>query len=157
MDKYIEKRCPKALEDEKKRVSDYMYITPRTLLGIVRLSQAMARLGFRDSVCKEDVDEALRLMDKCRSSIIDDSAKDGGSFPNTVEFRKMDATSAIFNQIKRLFGKAKAYKLKLNVIVDEIKGLGYTQENIEKCINEYASIDVLNHDKETSEISYTGK
>ena len=41
----------------------YMYITPRTLLGIIRLSQALAKINFRDQVVQGDVDESLRLMD----------------------------------------------------------------------------------------------
>ena len=40
-----------------------MYVTPRTLLGIIRLSQAMAKLNFRDEVTMNDVDESLKLMD----------------------------------------------------------------------------------------------
>jgi DNA replication licensing factor MCM7 len=40
-----------------------MYVTPRTLLAIIRLSQAMAKLQFRDAVKQADVDEALKLMD----------------------------------------------------------------------------------------------
>ena len=41
----------------------YMYVTPRTLLGIIRLSQAMAKLNFRNVVTMNDVDESLKLMD----------------------------------------------------------------------------------------------
>jgi DNA replication licensing factor MCM7 len=40
-----------------------MYVTPRTLLAIIRLSQAMAKLCFRDVVNQGDVDEAIKLMD----------------------------------------------------------------------------------------------
>lgn len=40
-----------------------MYITPRTLLGIIRISQALARLHFREVIEQPDVDQALRLMD----------------------------------------------------------------------------------------------
>ena len=40
-----------------------MYVTPRTLLGIIRLSQAYAKLNFRDEVSMNDVDESLKLMD----------------------------------------------------------------------------------------------
>ena len=40
-----------------------MYITPRTLLGIIRLSQALAKLNFREEVTQTDIDESLRLMD----------------------------------------------------------------------------------------------
>ena len=40
-----------------------MYITPRTLLGIIRISQALARLHFREVIEQPDVDQALKLMD----------------------------------------------------------------------------------------------
>jgi len=40
-----------------------MYITPRTLLGIIRLSQSLAKLNFREEVTMNDVDESLKLMD----------------------------------------------------------------------------------------------
>ena len=40
-----------------------MYVRPRVLLGIIRLSQALAKLNFREEVEQSDVDESLRLMD----------------------------------------------------------------------------------------------
>ena len=40
-----------------------MYVTPRTLLGIIRLSQALARLNFRNTITMSDVDESIHLMD----------------------------------------------------------------------------------------------
>ena len=58
--KYVEKR--KFQREGSDEVS-YMYITPRTLLGIIRISQSMAKLHFRDVVVQHDVDQALKLMD----------------------------------------------------------------------------------------------
>lgn len=58
--KYVEKR---KLQRDGIDEQSYMYVTPRTLLGIIRLSQAMAKLSFRDEVNQSDVDEALKLMD----------------------------------------------------------------------------------------------
>lgn len=58
--KYVEKR---KFQRDGSADSSYMYVTPRTLLGIIRLSQAMAKLNFRDKVVQGDIDEALRLMD----------------------------------------------------------------------------------------------
>ncbi|KAJ1956846.1 DNA replication licensing factor MCM7, partial [Linderina pennispora] len=43
--------------------------TPRTLLGIVRLAQARARVRGQDQVGIEDVDEALRLMDAAQVTL----------------------------------------------------------------------------------------
>ena len=45
--KYVEKR---KFQKEGSQESSYMYITPRTLLGIIRLAQAMAKLCFRNEV-----------------------------------------------------------------------------------------------------------
>lgn len=58
--KYVEKR--KFQREGTEEVS-YMYITPRTLLGIIRISQALAKFHFRHIVIKQDVDQALKLMD----------------------------------------------------------------------------------------------
>ena len=58
--RYVEKR---KMQRDGVDEQSYMYITPRTLLGIIRLSQALAKLSFRDEVKQYDVDEALKLMD----------------------------------------------------------------------------------------------
>lgn len=58
--KYVEKR---KFQRDGAADSSYMYVTPRTLLGLIRLAQAMAKLNFRTTVKQTDVDEAIRLMD----------------------------------------------------------------------------------------------
>lgn len=58
--KYVEKR---KYQRDGSDLQSYMYVTPRTLLAIVRLSQAMAKLQFRHEVNHHDVDEAIKLMD----------------------------------------------------------------------------------------------
>ena len=58
--KYVEKR---KLQREGLDEQSYMYVTPRTLLGIIRLSQSLAKLSFRQLVNQTDVDEAIKLMD----------------------------------------------------------------------------------------------
>jgi len=50
------------MQREGNEKESYMYVTPRTLLAIIRLSQAMAKLNFRNEVKQTDVDEALKLM-----------------------------------------------------------------------------------------------
>jgi DNA replication licensing factor MCM7 len=58
--RYVEKR--KFQKEGKEEVS-YTYITPRTLLAIIRIGQAMAKFNFRDYVTQPDVDSAIKLMD----------------------------------------------------------------------------------------------
>ncbi|KAL3138278.1 Mcm2-7 hexameric complex component [Trebouxia sp. C0010 RCD-2024] len=58
--------------DEVAQEVPHSYTTARTLLSILRLSQALARLRFADHVDQADVDEALRLMLMSKISLRDD-------------------------------------------------------------------------------------
>lgn len=71
IDKYIEKR--RANVESK---AGYAYTTPRTLLAIIRLSQAMARIRLSEDVDQNDVDESLRLMEMSQASVLE-SLEDG--------------------------------------------------------------------------------
>ena len=71
-----------------------MYITPRTLLGIIRMSQSMAKLYFREEVKQEDVDEAIKLMDYSIKTLNSDNSK--VKKPN----HKMDEMSRIINTVR---------------------------------------------------------
>lgn len=45
------------------------YVSARTLLAMLRLSQALARLRCSDEISRDDMIEARRLMEVSRSSI----------------------------------------------------------------------------------------
>jgi DNA replication licensing factor MCM7 len=81
--KYVEKR---KIQREGLDEQSYMYVTPRTLLAIIRLAQSMAKLHFRDTVKQFDVDEAIKLMDFSIKSLRNmkdegkDKKKKGGNY-----------------------------------------------------------------------------
>jgi len=58
-----------AREDEKNEKSKRSYTTPRSLLAILRLSQAHARCRFSTKVEKQDFDEAMRLTKCSKESV----------------------------------------------------------------------------------------
>ncbi|KIL84169.1 hypothetical protein FAVG1_12597 [Fusarium avenaceum] len=53
----------------EKKGKQFTHTTPRTLLGVVRLAQALARLRFSSEVTQDDVDEALRLVEASKESL----------------------------------------------------------------------------------------
>jgi DNA replication licensing factor MCM7 len=53
----------------------FTYTSARTLLAVLRLSQALARLRFADVVELPDVNEALRLMEESKASLYDDESR----------------------------------------------------------------------------------
>ncbi|KAL0134985.1 MCM2/3/5 family-domain-containing protein [Mucor lusitanicus] len=63
---------------DEDRQQQFTYASARTLLGIIRMAQALARIRLADTVTPADVDEALRLIDVSKSSLDDDSARRGG-------------------------------------------------------------------------------
>jgi len=66
VDAYVSMR-----EDEKRDEinSRKSYTTPRSLLGVVRISQAHARARFSDRVERQDFDEAMRILKASKESV----------------------------------------------------------------------------------------
>lgn len=125
--KYVEKR----LEQTDVTKSGYVYVTPRTLLGIIRLAQGLARLRFSETVDKDDVLEALRLMEASRASVnLEEAPK-----------QRTDPVSVIFKMIRE------ECKHSGNVAFEQIQkkvtSKGYSVEDLQECINTYADLNVL--------------
>jgi len=74
VDSYVRLRKMSKEDEQAKR--SHTYASPRTLLGVLRLAQALARLRFANSVEHGDIDEALRLMECSKESLHDDKEKE---------------------------------------------------------------------------------
>jgi len=74
VDSYV--RLRKISKDEEAQSKSHTYTSARTLLGVLRLAQALARLRFSDAVEHADVDEALRLMEVSKESLQEDADKE---------------------------------------------------------------------------------
>jgi DNA replication licensing factor MCM7 len=90
--KYVEKR---GKLDKDIAKTTYSYTTPRTLLAVIRLSQALAKLRFSNEVNKDDIEEAMTLMNESQRSIID-VQEETNVFKNNV---KNDPLSQIYSLI----------------------------------------------------------
>lgn len=98
VDSYV--RLRKISKDDELANKSHTYTSARTLLGVLRLSQALARLRWATMVAIEDVDEALRLMDASKESLYDEE--------DETERRRREgdssASSKIFRLIKGMAG-----------------------------------------------------
>lgn len=118
-------------------VKKFSHITPRTLLGILRMSQALARIRFDTIVTIEDVDEALRLIQVSKSSL---NQQD--------EIMREDETSSskIYQIIKNFAMNDQTGRLSKTVPLKDLKqrviAKGYTVEHFDNCINEYEYLNV---------------
>lgn len=108
-------------------------VTARTLLSLIRLSQASARLRFSERVLEEDVREAGRLLDCSKASLQDRPASD---------FRRVVSTSdaAIFSAIKD------AARGRSSIDLSEIRPVlmmrGIDETLLQRCLQTYTEVGV---------------
>ena len=95
VDNYVRLRQVQKIQEETNK--SHTYTSARTLLGVLRLAQALARIRRSDEVVEDDVNEALRLMAKSKESLLDDEDRDDAE-------RDMDQSpeSRIYRIIKEM-------------------------------------------------------
>ncbi|KAF7458044.1 putative DNA replication licensing factor MCM7 [Cryptosporidium felis] len=147
------------------------YTTPRTLLGVLRLSQALARLRFSNMVERADFEEATRLMIESKRSV----AKPGntGGYSNTgTKLKRHDFRDQIIDIIKdmhrRLAEKsseggdsedenslgAEMVKIPISDIETRISHRGLLKHQLELVLDEYIELGVLTKSKNGEFISF---
>ncbi|VDC06692.1 unnamed protein product [Peniophora sp. CBMAI 1063] len=164
VDAYV--RLRKQSKDDEAAGKAEGYTSVRTLLGVLRLSQALARLRFADTVLVHDVDEALRLMTVSKESLADEEEDEGRGADRSE-------TSKIYRVIRdlltkpaggrrpkrqRRMGRGPGRERDMDVdsdaedeeedtvsLVDvrqRVIGLGFTEAALMKTILEYEDMDV---------------
>ncbi|GKU87005.1 hypothetical protein SLEP1_g1467 [Rubroshorea leprosula] len=78
LEEYIATAYSSIRQEEAISNTSHSYTTVRRLLSILRISAALTRLRFSETVAQSDVDEALRLMQMSKLSLyVDDRQKSG--------------------------------------------------------------------------------
>ena len=147
--KYVEKR---KLEIEQKNKQGYQYITPRSLLAVIRLSQALAKLRMNDKVKQEDVDEALRLVEVSQISINKKENKEGLANFDGIG-KKTDAKSQIYNIVSDLCKNDRNKTVKIEVIRKKIRARNFTDKQLENMLQEYVNLSILYVDENHTEVT----
>jgi DNA replication licensing factor MCM7 len=134
---YVAMRKRQKVDESKKR--QFSHVTPRTLLGIVRLSQALARLRFSEEVVREDVDEALRLIEISKASLYNDGESGADNTPsskiyNLIRSMKESGAAAV--------GDGEEGEMSMRRIRERVLARGFTEDNLTMTIDEYAAMDV---------------
>lgn len=116
----------------------FSHTSPRTLLGVLRLSQALARLRFDNVVINADVDEALRLIEVSKASLNTDG-RNGGD--QTVSSRIYDLIRGMRESGAATVGRGRG-ELNLGRVRELVIAKGFTEANLQHTIDEYALLDV---------------
>jgi DNA replication licensing factor MCM7 len=134
---------------DEKNHKQFAHTSPRTLLGIVRLAQALARLRFSEEVVQDDVDEALRLIEASKESL----------YANQDGYRKdMSPSSRIYNMVRALAESGQCrpdnvdddddddetlgMELSMKKVETRVIAKGFTRDQWLAALDEYTSLDV---------------
>ncbi|RWS30719.1 DNA replication licensing factor mcm7-like isoform X1 [Leptotrombidium deliense] len=133
---YIEMR------EEARNNKDMTFTSPRTLLGILRLSSALAKLRLSDVVEKDDVDEAIRLIEMSKSSLKDES-----------DHRTKDISGKIYQLIREMMtedNRSVAY----SDVYDKCISRGFNDDQFKETIEEYESLNILTVNEKKTLITF---
>eukprot|EP01018_Ginkgo_biloba_P008737 Gb_35205 [translate_table: standard] len=131
-------------QEEAQSDAPHSYTTARTLLSILRISMALARLRFSDAVAQSDVDEALRLMQMSKFSLYADEKKKTG----------LDAISDIYSIIRDEASRMNTMDVRYAHALNWISRKAYTEAQLKECLEEYAALNVWQIDPNTFDIHF---
>ncbi|XP_073054142.1 DNA replication licensing factor MCM7-like [Primulina eburnea] len=132
LEEYIASAYSSIRQEEAKSSTPHSYTTVRTLLSILRISGALARLRFSDYVAQSDVDEALRLMQMSKFSLYSDERQRSG----------LDAISDIYSILRDEATRINEMNISYAHALNWISRKGYSEAQLKECLEEYAALNV---------------
>lgn len=130
---YVKLRQTQRKEEGSKR--QFTHTTPRTLLAVLRMSQALARLRFADLVEIGDVDEALRLIAVSKSSLYDEDSRDVDSTSSSKIYK-------IIRDMANGDGANFIGEWSIRVLRDRILSKGFTEDQLAECLSTYEELGI---------------
>ncbi|BGP30035.1 DNA replication licensing factor MCM7 [Rhodotorula toruloides] len=145
VNEYTSLRRRQKQEDEKNQF--FTYTSARTLLGVLRLAQACARLRFSPEVDVDDVKEALRLMEASKASLHEHEHRDAGE--------DRSSRTRIYHLVKSMLSDALMdidddaaaddfeETLRMADIRDRAFAAGFTQDELDDALAAYSELGVF--------------
>ncbi|XP_005104285.1 DNA replication licensing factor mcm7 isoform X2 [Aplysia californica] len=121
------------MRKEARNNKDMTFTSARTLLAILRLATALARLRLADTVEKEDVNEAMRLMEMSRDSL---------NNMHDAQTRSQNPTDQIYQMIREMAPATGAKSVKLSDVMEVVTSKGFKPDLVQVCIEEYEDLNV---------------
>ncbi|XP_063003591.1 DNA replication licensing factor MCM7 [Elgaria multicarinata webbii] len=124
---------------------DTTYTSARTLLGILRLATALARLRRVDMVDKEDVNEAMRLMEMSKDSLLADKGQPS---------RTQRPSELIFAAIRELVPAGGTRSVHLAEAEQRCVSKGFTPTQFQAALSEYEELNVWQVNQKKTRLTF---
>ncbi|CCD68490.1 DNA replication licensing factor MCM7 [Caenorhabditis elegans] len=118
--------------------SDPTFVSPRMILGIVRMATARAKLRLSTIVDESDVEEALRLMQFAKDSLRPEQ--------NKIE-KRMAPVDAAFAVLRELYHADNA-PIAISNAIQRCARKGISEVALKKCLDQYTANGLLVMDRQ---------
>jgi DNA replication licensing factor MCM7 len=143
VDAYVQMREEEKAGDIDSRKS---YTTPRSLLAILRISQAHARARFSNLVQRQDFEEATRLMKASKESVELSAAKDKDKNP-------LDVVYDVIGDLTRRSGDKDGW-VDLSSVVNMAGHKALGREQVVEAVDNWESLSVLVQNPEKTKVRF---
>ncbi|XP_054716412.1 DNA replication licensing factor mcm7-B-like [Uloborus diversus] len=133
------------IRKEARNSKDMTFTSARNLLGVLRLATALARLNLREAVVKQDVDEAIRLLDMSKTSLTQQRQHGG---------RAQTATDQIFGIIREIMIETACRTVKMADALERCIAKGFNPNQFEEAIEEYEELDIWQVNQSRTKITF---
>ncbi|XP_078057032.1 DNA replication licensing factor MCM7 [Mustelus asterias] len=133
------------MRKESRVNKDMTFTSARTLLSVLRISTALARLRLVDSVEKEDVNEAMRLMEMSKDSLIGDRGQTS---------RAQRPADMIFATIREMVADREVRVVKYSEAEQRCISKGFTPAQVEAALEEYEELNIWQVNQARSKITF---
>lgn len=139
-------------ENEVYNDSRFTYTTPRSMLAILRLCQALARLRFSNTVEMGDFEEAVRLTEQMKTSLTEATNE-------RLAHKRQSGTSQVMHIIKRKRDELKQQDnwdgwMLLHDIEQMVLATGLKHKDLSEAIDKYSRLAVILLGKNDSHIAF---
>jgi len=128
-----------ARNEKAKNARNTLFTSARTLLAILRLATALARLRIVDTVEKDDVVEAMRLMEMSKDSLKD----------STPKVRTVDR---IYDAIRTM--RDNQTSLKIHDLRERLSAKGFKPEEVDRCLEMYEELNIWHLNQARTKLTF---
>lgn len=133
------------MRKEARNNKDTTFTSARTLLAVLRLSTALARLRLADAVEKEDVNEAMRLMEMSKDSL---------NTSHSMHNRTQNVVDQIFSLVREMCPVKGARTVKISDVMEQCTSKGFKPDQVDACIEEYEELNVWQVNQAHTKITF---
>ena len=145
VDEYVRLRAEDA--EAGKKTNSRGSLTPRQLLSILRMAQALARLQCHEQVENEDVQEAIRLTNVSKRALLDmDDNRSGG--------RKTSSVDSIWRIIRDMFTDKNTNEVDFADVQRRVVRRGFSEDEFQSVVEQYQEMDIIDVNPSRTRIQF---